>query len=50
MDMMRERAKQRRNKAFIEVQMAGPSTIDDNNVLWLVHFITSYEGTEDEEE
>jgi hypothetical protein len=30
--------------------MAGPSTIDDNDMLWLDLFITRYEGTEDEVE
>jgi hypothetical protein len=42
-----ERAKNRRKKAIAEAQLAGPSTISDNDDRWLDLFITSDEGTSD---
>jgi hypothetical protein len=46
----RQGAKNRWNKVFIDVELASPSTIDNDYDGWLDLFITSDEGTEDEDE
>jgi hypothetical protein len=43
----RQRAENRWNKVFIDVELASPSTIDNDDDWWLDLFITSDEGTED---
>jgi hypothetical protein len=45
-DRKKERAYKRRKKAFIQGQLAGPSTTDDDD-RWLDLLITSDEDTED---
>jgi hypothetical protein len=41
----RERAENGRKKVFIEAQLAGPSTIGDDDDRWLDFFITNDECT-----
>jgi hypothetical protein len=46
----RQRAENRRKKAFIKMQLAGPSTIDNDDDHRIDILIASDEGTEDKDD